>query len=176
MNWLLLKEPQAWAGLWNCQHREGCRQSQGWKLSLPAESPGAAQRSFSQEEVMLLILIPLLPTETGHYRNLLLLAVLPAGTGMPHFGLLQLEHTPCKPYGNKRASLPSNFFFYASLLLCFLICFIHIHKQIYWHPNLLILTRVCFNSCGIFHIPSQNKTHSPVPKLFVLPVLLNCSS
>lgn len=174
MNWLLLEEPQAWAGLWSCQHREGCRHSQ--QLSLPAESPGAAQRSFSQEEVMLLILLPLFPTETGHYRNLLLLAVLPAGTGMPDFGLLQLEHTPSKPQGNKRASLPSNFFCYASLLLCFLIWFIHIHKHTYWHPNVLILTRVCFNCSVVFHIPSQNQTHFPVPKLFVLPVLLSCSS
>lgn len=46
---------------------------------------------------MLLILIPLLPTETGHSRHPLLLAVLPAGTGMPHSGLLQLEYTLCKP-------------------------------------------------------------------------------
>lgn len=69
------------------------RRLQALKLSLSAESPGAAQRSLSQEEVMLLILIPLLPTETRHSRDLLLLAVLPAGTRMPQFGLLQLEKT-----------------------------------------------------------------------------------
>lgn len=46
---------------------------------------------------MLLILIPLLPTETGYNRNPLLVAVLLAGMVKPHFGLLQLEHTPCKP-------------------------------------------------------------------------------
>lgn len=93
MNWLLLKEPQAWAGQWNCQHRG---------LQASPAFPGCwitwcCPRSFSQKEVMLLILIPLLPTETGLNRSPLLPAVLLAGTEMPHFGLLPLEHTPCKP-------------------------------------------------------------------------------
>lgn len=157
MNWLLLKEPQAWAGLWNCQHREGCRQSQAspalpgcwitWccpELLLPGGSdaphphPSAAHRNWTQQK------LPASGSSACRNRDATLwVATIRA-------------HTLQAIGGKNRASLPSNLFFYASLLF-FPICFINRHKYIYWHPNVLILGRVCFNSSGIFHIPSKTR-------------------
>lgn len=47
---------------------------------------------------------------------------------------------------------------------------LYIHKHTYLHPNVLTLTSICFTSSGIFHIPSQNQSRFPIPKLLVLSV------